>query len=90
MRIERLPDLAVGDELRLALHGTSLDEPYQLVARVIRDDGEEGLALSFLDVDPSVAEMLEKLVACLPEVESLEESESYGLGAILSEILDDD
>jgi hypothetical protein len=90
MRVERLPDLAVGDELRLALHGPSAGEPYALRARVIRDDGEEGLALAFQDVEPAVAEMLEKLVACLPEVESLEESESHGLGAILSEILDDD
>jgi hypothetical protein len=90
MRVERLPDLSMGDELRLALHGTSQDEPFELTARVIRDDGEDGLALAFVGVPAPVAETLEKLVACLPEVESLEESESHGLGAILSEILDDE
>ncbi|MBW2232091.1 MAG: PilZ domain-containing protein [Deltaproteobacteria bacterium] len=90
MRVERLPDLGMGDELRLALHGTSQDQPFELTARVIRDDGEDGLALAFQDVPPAVAEMLEKLVACLPEVESLEESEPHGLGAILSEILDEE
>ena len=31
---------------------------------------------------------LEKMVACLPDVESLEDGEMAGLGAILSEIVE--
>ncbi len=89
MRVERLADLHVGDRFRLAIYGPSQNDPFLLSAVVARDDGDEGLALLFEDVDPGVAEALEKLVACLPSVESLEEGEMRGLGAVLSEILDD-
>ena len=57
-------------------------------ARVIRDDGEEGLALGFEKLPKETARALEKLVACLPDVESLEDSEVAGLGSVISEILD--
>jgi hypothetical protein len=89
MRIERLPGIALDDRFRLALYGPSPLEPFEVSARVIRDDGEEGLALAFEAVDPAVAEALEKLVACLPDVESLEEEESHAMGAVLSELLDE-
>ena len=89
MRIERLPGIALGERFRLALYGPSPLEPFEVSARVIRDDGEEGLALAFEAVDPAVAEALEKLVACLPDVESLEEEESHAMGAVLSELLDE-
>ncbi len=88
MRIERLPGIELGDCFRLALYGPSPLEPFEVAAEVIRDDGEEGLALGFAEMSPQVAETLEKLVACLPEVESLEEDESHAMGAVLSEILD--
>ena len=89
MRIERLPDLRVGDHLRLALYGPSRGESFEVSATVIRDDGPEGLALGFDDLHGTNGEDLEKLVACLPDVESLEEGEAHGLGAVISEILDD-
>lgn len=89
MRIERLPGIELGDTFRLALYGPSPLEAFEVSARVIRDDGEEGLALGFTDVSPAIAETLEKLVACLPEVESLEQDESHAMGAVLSEILDE-
>jgi hypothetical protein len=88
MRIERLPGIELGDSFRIALYGPSPLEPFEVSARVIRDDGEEGLALGFTDMSPDIAETLEKLVACLPEVESLEQDESHAMGAVLSEILD--
>jgi hypothetical protein len=90
MRVERLPDLAVGDSFRLALHGSARNEPYLIQATVVRDDGDDGLALEFEKLDPTTCEALEKLVACLPDVESLEEGEARGLGAVISEILDDE
>ena len=89
MRVERLSDLAVGDRLRLAIYGPSRGEPFSVCAVVIRDDGEDGLALAFEDVASDTAEALDKLVACLPSVESLEDGETRGLGAVISEILDD-
>jgi hypothetical protein len=90
MRVERLPGLKMDDTLRLALWGPGQDHPFQITARVMRDDGEEGLALRFEDLETAAAEALEKLVACLPDVESLEDGEARGLGAIISEILEDE
>lgn len=87
MRIERVPGIEIGDCFRLALYGPSPLEPFEVAARVIRDDGEDGLALAFSEMSPRIAETLEKLVACLPEVESLEQDESHAMGAVLSEIL---
>lgn len=88
MRIERLPGIDVGDHFRLALYGPSPLEPFEVSARVIRDDGDDGLALAFEDVAPAIGRALEKLIACLPDVESLEADETHGMGAVLSEILD--
>jgi hypothetical protein len=56
---------------------------------VIRDDGEDGFALAFLHLDRQTSFEIEKLVACLPTVESLQDGEICGLGAILSQILRD-
>ncbi len=89
MRIERLADLEIGDRFKLALYGPTSPEPFEVEASVIRDDGENGLALAFETLPAQTAAQLEKLVACLPEVESLEEGEARGLGAVISEILDD-
>jgi hypothetical protein len=88
MRIERHPDLAVGDRFQLALRGPSLGVPLVVDARVVRDDGVAGFVLSFDAIDTIAARELEKMVACLPEVESLEDGELAGMGAILSEIID--
>ena len=89
MRIERHPDLNLGDRFRLALHGPTLADPITLDAAVVRDDGDQGLALAFIGVSSRTARTLEKLVACLPDVESLEDGEIAGLGTVLSEILSD-
>jgi hypothetical protein len=87
MRVECLPGLALGDHLKLALHGPSEAEPIEVAAEVVRDDGEEGLALRFLDLSAETSRSLEKIVACLPAVESLEDEEVDGVGTILSEVL---
>lgn len=89
MRIERHPELVLGDRFRLALHGPTLARPLMLDAVVVRDDAAQGMALAFLGVSPELARELEKLVACLPDVESLEDGELAGLGTVLSEILRD-
>jgi hypothetical protein len=87
MRIERIEEFQLGDRFRLALHGPGPTEPFIVDAEVVRDDGANGFALAFHGVDPETAIALEKLVACLPDVESLEEGEVAGLGTVLSEIL---
>ena len=87
MRIERHPDLHVGDRFTLALHSPSPAEPLVVDAEVVRDDGPGGFGLVFDHLEGAAAEELEKMVACLPDVESLEDGEMAGLGAILSEIV---
>ena len=87
MRIERVGHLAIGDRFGLALHGPGPRPPFQIRAEVIREDDDGSFALAFDPLDPSVAFEIEKLVACLPDVESLDEGEAGGLGAILSEIM---
>jgi hypothetical protein len=87
MRIERIGLLKLGDRFRVALHGPGPGEPFVVDAEITRDDGDDGFALVFDGVDPTTATELEKLVACLPDVESLDAGEIGGMGAILSEIL---
>ncbi len=89
MRIENHEDIALGDRFQLALHGPTPGKPFLIQATVTRDDGDDGLGLVFKGVDRETAVQLEKLVACLPDVESLEDGELSGLGAILSEVLRD-
>jgi hypothetical protein len=89
MRIERHPEFVVGDRFRLTLHGPTLERPITLDAAVVRDDAEQGLGLAFIGISRDTAIALEKLVACLPDVESLEDGELAGLGTVLSEIVRD-
>ena len=89
MRIEHNSGLQLGDCFQLALHGPGRVDPFIVDAEIVRDDGEAGFALAFEGVDREVAAELEKLVACLPDVESLDAGEVGGLGAVLSEILVD-
>jgi hypothetical protein len=87
MRVERTDDVRLGERYQLAIYAPIQQHPFLVEARVVRDDGDEGLALRFVDVSPERARELEKIVACLPDVESLEESEAGGLGAVISEII---
>ncbi len=87
MRIERLGRLKLGDRFKVALHGPVAGEPFVVNATIARDDGDDGFGVVFDGVDPATAAELEKLVTCLPNVESLDAGEIGGLGAILSEII---
>jgi hypothetical protein len=87
MRVERAPDLCIGERFRLAIYGPALQDPFLIDARVDRDDGDDGLVLRFLDVSKVNERELEKLVACLPDIESLAEGEAAGMGSVISEII---
>jgi CheY-like chemotaxis protein len=87
MRVETSPDLTVGDRLHLAIYGDPEEEPFLLWATVDRDDGERGVAISFDELHPLVANKLEKLVTSLPAVESLNDEEAEAMGTVISEML---
>jgi len=88
MRVAPGPSLSVGAALQLALYLEADEAPLTVSARVIRDDGAEGIALCFDGVGPEAAARIEALVGDLPSVESLASDESAGLGGVVSEILE--
>ncbi len=89
MRVERFPDLEVGDRLHVALYGDAGEaDPLLVWATVSRDDGEDGMALVFDEVPRSVARKLEALVCSLPAVESLHDDECAAMGTVVGEVLD--
>jgi hypothetical protein len=61
----------VGSEVTLALYGGSREEPVVIEATVLRDDGEEGLALVFKSISDSQRRELERILAGRPPLESL-------------------
>ncbi len=87
MRVERFADARIGAHLELALYGPSEAEPIPIDAEIIRDDGERGIALRFCNLSRDDASKLERFIACLPAVESLEDPEAAGMGAVLTEVM---
>ena len=61
MRIVGFPDIAVGSEVRVALHSNVGAEPIALEAAVLRDDGDS-VALQFRSVTPELREQIEALM----------------------------
>lgn len=88
MRIDAQPGLTLGTKLRLAIYGAPGEEPFVVRARVVRADGSSGVGLRFEQVASSVAMRLESLVASLPSVESLHDSETDAIGSVVSRILE--
>lgn len=72
MRVAPHPGLSQGDRVRLAIEGGGRLEPVVVSARVLRDDGERGLALRFEEIEGGGEARLEEIVRGLPAVEALE------------------
>lgn len=66
MRISADGSLEVGDELKLAIHGSRGGKPVVVKALVFRDDGDRGFVLQFRDVSPAMAGQLRHLLESLP------------------------
>jgi hypothetical protein len=89
MRIESNPDLEVGDRLHLAIYGDASEEPFLVWGTILRSDGRGGTAVAFDPVHPTIAKQLEALVASLPAVESLQDTEAKAMGTVLTEIINE-
>ena len=87
MRVERFAGVEIGAHLSLAIHGPSDSGPIQVDAEIIRDDGDRGIALHFCNLSKQSSKLLEKFVACLPAVESLEDGEALGMGTVITEAI---
>jgi hypothetical protein len=89
MKIESNPDLEVGDRLHLAIYGNASEEPFLVWGTILRSDGRGGTAVAFDPVHPTIAKQLESLVASLPAVESLQDTEAKAMGTVLTEIINE-
>lgn len=63
MRITAMASIAVGDVLRVALHSGAQTEPLIVLANVSRDDGDDGLVLSFDELSKAQRERLDKIIS---------------------------
>ncbi|MGI9432434.1 MAG: PilZ domain-containing protein [Myxococcota bacterium] len=88
MRIEPNPTLEPGASLRLAVYASARDQPFMVRARVLRNDGPDGVAIVFDNPAAAVAERIERMVAALPAVEPLQGGESDALGAVVGQVLE--
>lgn len=83
MRVDRAPNLAVGQRFQIAIHVAPGQTPLVLQAEILRDDGVRGFAVRFENVDESAARYLAKMVDSLPVLVD-------GKGVVVSEIVDSD
>lgn len=88
MRVDPNPGLAVGGQLRLALHGLERSEPFVVDARVERDDGESGLVLRFGALDDASVRVLTRLLDHLPAIEARAGGPNDEATVVVSEILE--
>jgi hypothetical protein len=83
MRIVGLPDMAIGSEVRVALHSNFGAEPIALEATVLRDDGDS-VALQFSSITPELREQIEALMNEEPSVDFLQAAQSERI--VMSEV----
>lgn len=86
--VEQNLDLRIGDETTLEIFERRDGDPLRVRARVVRDD-DAGMALQFVDVPDDVAGRLEALVAGLPPIERLADSEAEAMGTVVAGIVPD-
>ena len=71
MRVQPHPELELGSHFALSLHDHTRQRPIEVSAEVVRDDGSDGVALRFIDLDADLSGRIEALVSALPEAHSL-------------------
>jgi hypothetical protein len=86
VRIVDHSGLEVGSEVTLALYGGRREEPVVIEATVLRDDGEDGLALVFNSVSDSQRRALERLRAGRPPLESLRDGARESDAVVVAQV----
>jgi hypothetical protein len=87
MCVEHFANAEIGARLELVVYGPSESAPLYVDAEIVRDDGARGIGLRFCNLARETSTELEKFVACLPAVESLDDGEALGMGSVLAEVL---
>jgi hypothetical protein len=92
MRIAATSSVTIGDVLRVALHSGTESEPLIVLASILRDDGNDGLVLSFEALSKSQQERLDEIIASgLPvhaNGDALEDASPLGEGIVVAEMLE--
>jgi len=86
MRVDSHDSIDVGDELQVALHVGTSSEPLVVQARVERDDGDQGMMLSFHGLSETAESYLDKQVGFLPILAA--RGGDQGSGVIVSQVLE--
>jgi len=88
MRVDRLEGLSPGDRMHLAIYGEPGEQPLLVWGSILRDYGSAGgMAITFDPLSAQEETQLERLVANLPAVESLHDSEVDAMGTVVAEIV---
>ena len=87
VRIAGRAGLELGSQLTLALYGRSREEPVVVHATLVADHGESGMGLEFVSLTPEQKQELEKLIAHLPPLESLQDGRPDGESLVISRIV---
>lgn len=88
MRLEPDAGLSVGDELKLALYGAKGTPPIVLRAKVVNDEGEQGMGLRFVDLGEKMRARLDDLVGESSILGKAETEDGERPKMVLTEILD--
>jgi hypothetical protein len=87
VRVDAHPQVVLCAQLRVALYDAASLAPLVVEAEVVRDDGERGVVMGFVDPDPKTLRRLRQIVAQLPAVEDLRARGTLSRGVVLAEIL---
>jgi hypothetical protein len=69
VRVDPHPDLQLGDRFQLALYNAFFSEAIVVDAQVLRDDGERGIVLRFLDTSEHTARKISRILEGGGEIE---------------------
>jgi hypothetical protein len=72
VRVDSHPGLQVGDRFKLAIYDHASPDSVVVDAEVLRDDGDRGLALRFLEPSTRTARSIEKILERSGEIERCE------------------
>ncbi len=87
VRIGGRAGLELGSQITLALYGRSREEPVVVDAKLVADHKESGMGLEFVSVTPEQKQELEKLIAHLPPLESLQDGRPDGESLVISRLV---
>jgi hypothetical protein len=87
VRVEPHPLIAYGDRLRLGLYDAAHAEPIVLDAEVVRDDGDRGLAILFVEPGRGERRKLRQLMESLPAIETRRTPGASHESIVIGEIL---